>query len=476
METSIIDRFNKWLQESVTVKLMSIGFLVLLLLIPSTWIQHLMHERHSRAEDVVDEISSKWSGQQSLSGPVLVIPYHYRETVIDRDKKGVEYVERKANYYLLPEKLDVKGTVKPQVLHRGIFDAAVYESQIEMRAEFARPVIDAEGINEKDVLWNEARMVFSVSDLRGISDNPVFLVGNTNLATEPTGDIGLDIPVNKWEDSESERVSGNGAGSIYLSNGIVARLGWASEKDFNGHTEITLPLKGSQQLAFIPSGKTTEVKLSGPWASPSFNGEFLPAEREISDEGFSARWKVLHYNRPFAQSWNTDHLKLAGADFGVKLLIPVDQYQKSIRTSKYSELIIILTFAALFLVEISRKIRIHPFQYILIGAALIIYYTLLISLSEQVGYNAAYWVSTLATVGLVGAYSLSFMEERRLTALLISLMLVFYAFIFVIILQQDFSLLLGSIGLFIIIGAMMYFSRTIKWYDEGREPHVKIGN
>ena len=115
METSIIDRFNKWLQESVTVKLVSIGFLVLLLLIPSTWIQHLMHERQSRAEDVIDEISSKWSGKQSLSGPVLVIPYHYRETVIDRNKEGVEYVERKANYYFLPEKLDVKGTVKPQV-------------------------------------------------------------------------------------------------------------------------------------------------------------------------------------------------------------------------------------------------------------------------------------------------------------------------------------------------------------------------
>jgi inner membrane protein len=144
----------------------------------------------------------------------------------------------------------------------------------------------------------------------------------------------------------------------------------------------------------------------------------------------------------------------------------VDQYQKSIRTAKYGILIIMLTFVALFLVEITQKIRIHPFQYILIGAALIIYYTLLLSFSEQVGYNIAYWISTGATVILIAAYSTSFLKDRKLSTLFTTLLVIFYTFIFIIILQQDFSLLIGSVGLFLIVATLMYFSRKVDWYKD----------
>ena len=219
-------------------------------------------------------------------------------------------------------------------------------------------------------------------------------------------------------------------------------------------------------MDFVPVGKTTTVKLDGQWSDPSFDGEFLPAAREISEEGFSASWKVLHFNRPFAQQWTDNNQELSGADFGVKLLIPVDQYQKSIRTSKYGVLIILLTFIALFLVEITQKVRIHPFQYILIGAALIIYYTLLLSVSEHVGYNLAYVVSSIATVTLISAYATTFLPNKGLIILFSLLLVIFYSFIFIIILQQDFSLLLGSIGLFVIIGLLMYFSRRISWYRQ----------
>jgi len=159
-------------------------------------------------------------------------------------------------------------------------------------------------------------------------------------------------------------------------------------------------------------------------------------------------------------------MRLSGSEFGVKLVIPVDQYQKSIRTSKYGHLVIILTFVALFLVEITKKIRIHPFQYILIAAALIIYYTLLLSFSEQVGYDWAYVISSVATVTLICLYSFSFLKNKSLVTLFTSLLLIFYSFIFVIVLQQDLSLLLGSIGLFIIVGALMYFARKVNWYGE----------
>jgi inner membrane protein len=157
---------------------------------------------------------------------------------------------------------------------------------------------------------------------------------------------------------------------------------------------------------------------------------------------------------------------LSGSEFGLRLLIPADQYQKSTRTAKYGVLIIILAFTALFLVEITTKIRIHPFQYILVGVALIIYYTLLLSLSEQVGYNIAYAIASLATIVLVSMYALSFLKQKSIIFLFTFLMTCFYTFIFVIIQAQDFSLLIGSVGLFLIVGLLMYFSRNIKWYGE----------
>jgi inner membrane protein len=249
-------------------------------------------------------------------------------------------------------------------------------------------------------------------------------------------------------------------------------LDWTTAADFKENTSIDISLKGSRNLDFVPVGKTTAVSLKSSWPDPSFDGEFLPDNREITAEGFTASWKVLHFNRPFSQQWTEREQPLDGANFGVTLLMPVDQYQKSMRTAKYSILIILLTFIALFLVEITQKIRIHPFQYILVGAALTIYYTLLLSISEQLGYNAAYGIASVATVVLISLYAVTFLRTAKLAIVFTSLLTLFYGFIFVIILQQDFSLLIGSVGLFITIGVLMYFSRKVDWYDSSK--HVQI--
>jgi inner membrane protein len=463
-QLNMLERFNLWIQESITIKLISIGFLVLILLIPASWIQDVMEERQLRAQDAIQEVSGKWSGSQTLAGAILVIPYK----VIDKieRKVGIDYIERIEKYYFLPEKLEITGTVSPQTLHRGIFDVAVYESSFSINSVFTNPDFVALNISPELVQWKDAYMIFPVTDLRGISENPIFNVGLKDKPTEPANNIG--VSVNKFirETNTNDYASKLMEETEFSTSGIIAKLDWKSAEDFNGNTLITINLKGSQRINFVPAGKTTQVNLSGAWGNPSFDGEFLPEKRDVTDKAFTASWQVLHYNRPFSQQWNTANEKLSGSDFGIKLLIPVDQYQKSIRTAKYGQLIIFLTFVALFLVEITRKIRIHPFQYILIGVALIIYYTLLLSLSEQFGYNIAYWIATLATVGLVSFYATSFLKTKSLVILFTSLMMVFYSFIFVIILQQDFSLLLGSIGLFIIVAALMYFSRKVSWYKQ----------
>jgi inner membrane protein len=463
VSTGILERFNKWIQESIMIKLMSIGFLIIILLIPSSWIKDMISERQERAEEVIDEVNEKWSGNQTISGPIIVVPYRKQE-IIDHGAAGKEIKEHTEKAFFLPVTLDITGTVNPEARNRGIFETVVYKSSLQIKSTFQKPDFKSLSIADEMIEWKGAYMIFGITDLRGISDNPSFLIGEKNFPTEPSNNIGVTI-VNKRKENNSPAVYQEKK-TTTSSNGIVAKLGWENADSFRGNVNIKLNLKGSQRLDFVPTGKTTLVKLNGPWPNPSFDGEFLPEPREISEKGFTAFWKVLHFNRPFSQQWTENNQELSGADFGLKLLVPVDQYQKSMRTSKYSVLIILLTFVALFLVEITQKVRIHPFQYILIGAALIIYYTLLLSFSEHFGYNAAYIISSVATVLLISLYSTTFLPSKKLAMLFSALLVISYTFIFVIILQQDFSLLLGSIGLILIIAMLMYFSRRVKWYRE----------
>ena len=357
--TNLLDRFNQWLKESITVKLVSIGFLILILLIPAAWIENMIVERQHRAESVIAEVSGKWSGNQTLSGPILVVPYKHRETIkIDKDQFETKESTRKA--FFLPEELDINGTVNPEKLHRGIFDAVVYESSLNMKASFSKPDFKRLEIADDMILWSEAHLIIAISDLRGISKNPpVITAGSQNLTSEPAQNIG--VSTNKFDRVAQPDNYDDVAYSTKTATGIVAPLNWKSEADFAALSEISFNLKGSSQLNFVPSGKTTSVKLTGPWPDPSFDGEFLPTTREVTKTDFTATWNILHFNRPFSQQWKDSHQELVGSEFGLKLLIPVDQYQKSIRTAKYGILIIMLTFVALFLVEITQKIRIHPF-------------------------------------------------------------------------------------------------------------------
>ena len=466
METqtaNFLEKFNNWIKDSITIKLISIGFLVLILLIPASWIQSLMEERQTRALSVTDEVANKWAKEQTITGPILAIPFTKREK-IDKGKDGIEIRQWTERAFFLPEKFTVNGQVEPEILHRGIFDVAVYESAIDLSATFEKPDFDKLLIANADVHWNEAHLLLGISDLRGISQNPTILVGGKPLAGEPSNKIGFlnehvlpDVNLTNYDANRNKKQAAN-------ENGIIVGLPWVSEQDFQADVSTKLKLKGSSLLYFTPVGKTTQVSLEGPWSNPSFDGSFLPSTRDISEKGFKAVWNILHYNRPYAQQWLEGEQTISDSDFGVKLLVPVDQYQKSIRTAKYGQLIILLTFIALFMVEIMKKIRIHPFQYILIGSALIIYYTLLLSFSEHVGYDAAYVAASVATASLIGLYSISFFESKKLTLVLMGVLLFFYGFIFVIIQLQDYSLLLGSLGLFLIIATIMYFSKNVKWY------------
>lgn len=442
--STTISKFNNWLKESVMVKLFSITFLTLFLLIPQSWIHSIIEERQGRLTDVMQEVSEKWSYSQDVTGPVLVVPYKKQSSthVLVAGKTEEHITTTVEEAYFLPEDLKVNSEIKPETLHRGLFDAIVYNSNTTMTGSFVKPNFAALNIPYESVMWEDAHLMMGLSDLRGIGETPLITFNNQQYKTEP---------------------SSSGAAPLFARN--IAGKVTVSATDSIIPFSVKLALNGSSYLYFYPMGKSTQVSMKGNWGNPSFDGAYLPENRTVTDTAFSATWKILNFNRPFPQQWLGSLSTLAGTEFGVKLLIPVDQYQQSTRTAKYGILIILLTFVSLLLIELMVKINIHPFQYTLIGIALVIYYALLISFSEHIGFNLAYLISAGAIIILISAYSFSFFKSVKISALLATLLTAFYTYIFILTQEQDYALLLGSVGLFIIIGTLMYVSRGIDWYN-----------
>ncbi|MDB5025797.1 MAG: creD [Mucilaginibacter sp.] len=436
--------FMNRLKESVTVKLVFIGALILLLLIPSVLIQNLIQERANRQEETIKQVSNQYSGSQLIQGPVLVIPY--KKQVKEHNGSGKEITrEIIESIYVLPDELNYKANLSPDILHRGIFEVAVYNSTIKVSGNFRKADLNLLSISANQLLLEKAKLLFSVSDLKGLKTNPQIKVDGLMLTAEPA-----------YSDT-------------LFSNGLQLAVNLSNNVDKPIPFEFILDLKGSQELNFLHLGKTTDVEVTGNWGSPSFSGRYLPDTRNVGDGNFSAKWRMLYYNRPFPQQWADDTGLLRNikknndATFGVRLRLPVDQYQKTMRSSKYSLLIIMLTFISLFLTELIGKQKVHVFNYLLIGASMIIYYTLLLSFSEQVGFNLAYLIASVATMALIATFLTSLLKNKKAAVLFSFILALFYTFIFVIIQLEDLALMIGSIALFIIVAALMYFSRKINW-------------
>lgn len=437
---------KNWLGESALIKLSVIVVLTLLLLIPSSWIQSLILERQGRQEEVMKEVSDKWSSSQLLEGPVMVLPYKTLTKQLDTAGK-VTYKEGLTNIYILPETLNMDSKARPEVLHRGIFDAIVYSSKIRVSGKFSPLELKKSGINPDLVQWDKAKIDFGISDLKGLKNNPVIHLAGKSYNIEP--------------DFTDLR--------LFTSN-LVILPDLDSVKNTSLDFSFDLDLRGSDELSFLHLGKSTTVKLEGNWNNPSFTGRYLPDSRQVTDAGFTATWKMPYFNRPYAQQWMADNsimdVKTSDASFGVKFILPVDQYQKTMRSAKYAILIILLTFISLFFTEIIQKRKVHFLQYLLIGAAMTVYYTLLLSFSEQMGFTAAYLIASIATIALIGFFIAGVLKNRKPAMVFAAILSVFYSFIFVIIQLQDLALLFGSVGLFLIIAVMMFLSAKIDWNKE----------
>ncbi len=437
-ENSIIEKVNNWIKNSVSLKLIIITILMLMLLIPTSMIKSIVIEREGLKELAILEVSSKWAESQQIDGPILTIPLAYEYQKGDEKLSAVKY------YHLLPENLDITGIIEPEKLRRGIYEIVVYKSNLSISGSFdLTRNIDLSDVTE--VQFGKSFLTIGISDLRGIEDQITMKWGNKNLKVEPGSKI-----------------------SEILYSGITINIpDLENYMDSKVEFEFKLNLQGSQNMSFTPLGNTTNVQITSNWPSPSFNGNFLPDQREVNDDGFSANWKILQLNRNFPQSWigGNQASNINKSAFGVNLILPLDDYQKSMRSSKYAIMTITLTFLIFFLVEIINKRKIHPFQYALVGLALCLFYILLLSISEHSTFNFAYIVSAAGVVSMIALYSISIFKMKKLTLLLVSTLSGIYGFLFVTLQLADYALLMGSLGLTLILAATMYLTRKINWYN-----------
>jgi len=418
-------------KESTTLRILLISAIVILLLIPNFMIQSLITERHQYRLDAISEISNSWAGAQIVAGPIISV----KKKKERKDKNGDIHFIRKSTHYL-PEKLEINADVRPEIRYKGIYELVLYKSRIKMKGH-----INLSKLRERFPAYDydEVYISFNISDLRGIQKDVKLKLNGKDYNLIP------------------------GVKNKIFRNGFYANI--QLDKDTLQNFEIDIDLNGMENLEFIPLGKYSEININSPWDNPSFLGAFLPESRKISEDGFNANWIVNYFNRTYPQEWHSTKYDIFPSACGVKLLIPVDEYQKTMRMSKYSLMIIVLTFLSFFLVEVFSKKIIHPIQYLLVGLALIIFYSILLAISEYVVFQYSYLISSLMTIILIGFYIKSIYRSKQIALLITGMLAMFYGFMYVILQLQDYSLLLGNIMLFIILAAVMFFTRKINWFE-----------
>ena len=415
--------------QTTTAKMIMVGILTLVLIIPLALVQELIVERSQRQKEVITETTAKWGNSVYFYGPILKVPYK-------------DPMSGANNYaYFFPETLNNKTEVtmvKP--LERSIYKSNVFTTKMQFDGKYVNPNFASKGIPAENIYWNRAKILIRTTNLKSLKDEVKMKIGKQNLAFESVA-------------------SGTNDSIESLETNYFDFQSLQNDTKFN----FTISFNGSKQVKMVPIGKTTDAKMTSNWNSPNFNGNFSPISREITDNGFEANWKILHFNRPFAQKYFEVLPELGKYAFTVDFITPVDEYQQSERASKYGFLVIGLTFLIFFLIQSISKINIHIFQYSMIGIALIMFYTLLISITEHSSFSFAYLVAGASVIAMISLYSISILKDKKFPMFIGVSLSVLYTFIYVIIQLEDYALLVGSIGLFLILAAVMYFSRKIEW-------------
>jgi inner membrane protein len=430
-----------------------ISFLVLASLIPLQSIRGLVLERQATGRQVAADIAESWGGEQRIAGPILVLPVSPGGAVIDESvASGFQTARDRAARYLivLPKTLTVDGTMMPRIRRRGIYEAPLYSMTMTMAGGFTLPDFAALGVDEaRDVLWQDARVVLFASDLGGFVDAPNF----------------------EWNGQTRTMRAGDAEQSIAVASVPTPRPG---EFSWPAPFALDFTINGSGSFGLIPIAEQTSMILDSPWEHPGFLGAYLPTESQIDEDGFRASWDLLHFARGMAGASLSvtavpNWLRERAVNDAVltRLVTPVDHYLMSERSVKYGLLFVILVSCVLFVFEILSDARIHPVQYAMVAAALCLFFLMLLSLSEVIGFAGGYLIAAALTVGLLAVYVGAIARSAKRGGVLGGLLGLVYGYMFVTLVSEDHALLLGSVLLFVALGTAMLATRQLDWYALG---------
>jgi len=438
-----------------TFKVLTIFGIAIGLLLALGSIEYKVTERGQYRSEAKASIANGWSGRQMIASPILRLKLrtNYNEEVFDKNlKKYITKVRTRSWVeWHLPDHLSIDSTVAMQERYLGIYQIPVYETEFTINGSFTKPVTLNKGV---EIV--RAELISSFEDMRGISNTPTISWNGSEVDFRP---------------GENTELLGN-----YISANIL-KLNPTSTAEF----VMQAKLRGMEAIRFIPLAKQVETTLSADWPHPYFEGRYLPVHRDISANGFSARWEMTGFATSIQSSiaqCKSSRESCAGIlrqnSFGVGLHNPIDVYQKTDRSLKYGFLFIALTFIAFLLFEVTKRIPIHPVQYTLVGCALAIFYLLLISLSEHISFALSYAIAALACVSLIGFY-LSYVLQNKTQALLMSTCMgLLYAMLYMILRSEDFALLMGSLLTFLFLGSLMIITRKIDWYELSQTAKSKL--
>ena len=446
------------LQKALLLRIASIAFLMLLLMIPLMMIGGIVGDRQQLQRQVEDTVAGSFAGSQRLVGPLLVIPYIEREIEISTDERGREHkrtIEHQRQVLFAPAQSSYDGAAEVDTKYKGIYKTLVYQTKGIWRATFEVPANFGLDINPSRITIGTAMLSFGLSDVRGLQGSPKII----------------------WAGQEMTIL--NGTKLDALGEGLHVDLGnimLNAREARQFEATINMELAGLRSLAFVPVGKTNVVQLRSAWPHPNFGGRFLPQSKQIGEHGFTARWDVSHLaskNNDLVERGLKD-AKLLEA-FDVSFIEPVNIYQQAERAVKYGILFISLTFAAFFLFETLKDLRIHPLQYGLVGLALAVFFLLLVSLSEHISFLYAYLVASACCVLLIGYYLAHVLRGWRRGAAFATKLAILYAVLYGLLLSEDNALMLGSLLLFFALAAIMVLTRRIDWYQIGTSKKVTDG-
>jgi inner membrane protein len=433
-----------------TKRAVFLGLLMLVLLIPLNMIEDLVYERENRKLEVDAEITSQWGGPQTILGPILVVPYRYVSEAGD-DRTGARMGT--SQLFFLPKHLAIATDVKAERRAKSIYEVLVYGGTAKLTGDFAgltraRPDVAPELID-----WSAAKLLIGIAD-------PSAIRGMTIA-------VGDHAPVAEDALQRDASLSSSLALSTALTAGDVAKpLPFAISIDF----------RGSSALRFAPIADVTDVKLAADWPHPDFSGRTLPDERNITESGFDAHWSMGALTRGFPSTWRIGEANpetLWNTTVGVAFVEPGDVHQQTDRILKYGVLVIALTFATIFISGLfanksSGGKKVHPIQYLMVGAALCLFYLLLLSLSEHIAFLKAYVIASAADIAMIAWYAWRTMSRKLGYATAVVLTAV-QAYIYDLLQMDDYALLAGTIALFVALLAAMIVTRNIDWYRIGKE-------